>query len=99
MHKDIVYSLTQRVPKILKLGTPDAPRAIVLVTAHWSESRPTISSGKKHSLLYDYGGFPAAAYKLKYDAPGSPDVAEEVRKAFAKEGLDPATDSHRGESY
>jgi aromatic ring-opening dioxygenase catalytic subunit (LigB family) len=96
MHKDIVTSLTQRVPKILKLGTPDAPRAIVVVTAHWSEDRPTISSGKKHSLLYDYGGFPAAAYRLKYDAPGSPDVAEEVRKALVKEGLDPVMDAERG---
>jgi aromatic ring-opening dioxygenase catalytic subunit (LigB family) len=97
-HKDIVSSLTQRVPKILKLGTPDAPRAIVVVTAHWSADRPTISSGKKHPLLYDYGGFPAAAYRLKYDAPGSPEVAEEVKKAFVKVGLDPVMDDERGES-
>ena len=96
-HKDIVKSLTQRVPKILRLGTPDAPRAIVVVTAHWSEDRPTISSGKKHGLLYDYGGFPAAAYRLKYDAPGSPEVAEEVRAAFAEAGLDPVMDDERGE--
>lgn len=95
-HKDIIKSLSQRVPKILKLGTPDAPRAIVVVTAHWSEDRPTISSGKKHSLYYDYGGFPAATYKLKYDAPGSPEVAEEVRQAFAKAGLDPVMNDKRG---
>ncbi|KAH8901979.1 Extradiol aromatic ring-opening dioxygenase [Coniochaeta sp. PMI_546] len=95
-HKDIVNSLRHRVPKILKLGTPDAPRAIVVVTAHWSEGRPTISSGKKHSLLYDYGGFPAAAYRLKYDAPGSPEVAEEVRQAFVNAGLNPVTDEERG---
>jgi aromatic ring-opening dioxygenase catalytic subunit (LigB family) len=96
-HKDIVASLTQRVPKILKLGTPDAPRAIVVVTAHWSEDKPTISSGEKHPLLYDYGGFPAAAYKLKYDAPGSPEVAEEVSTAFAEAGLNPVKDGKRGE--
>lgn len=97
-HKDIIKSLSQRVPKILKLGTPDAPRAIVVVTAHWSEDRPTISSGKSPRLLYDYGGFPAATYKLKYDAPGSPEVAEEVRRAFVEAGLDPVMDDRRGES-
>jgi aromatic ring-opening dioxygenase catalytic subunit (LigB family) len=94
-HKDIVNSLRHRVPKILKLDTPDAPRAIVVITAHWSTSRPTISSGKKHSLLYDYFGFPPEAYKLKYDAPGSPEVAEEVRRAFAEAGLDPVMDDER----
>lgn len=95
-HKDIVNSLRHRVPKILKLGTKDAPRAIIVVTAHWSEDRPTVSSGKKHSLLYDYGGFPAAAYRLKYDAPGSPEVAEQVRRRLADAGLDPVADSERG---
>jgi aromatic ring-opening dioxygenase catalytic subunit (LigB family) len=49
-HKDIAASLRTRVPKLLKLGTPEAPRAIVVVTAHWKESQPTISSGAKHDL-------------------------------------------------
>ena len=75
MQKDIVKSLQTRVPELLKLGTPEAPRAIVIVTAHWSERNPTISSGSKHSLFYDYYGFPPESYKLKYDAPGSPEVA------------------------
>jgi len=35
-HKDIIYSLKNRVPKILRLGTPQQPKAIVLVTAHWT---------------------------------------------------------------
>ncbi|KAH8651311.1 Extradiol ring-cleavage dioxygenase, class III enzyme, subunit B [Xylariales sp. PMI_506] len=95
-HKDIVQSLTTRVPKILRLGTPEAPRAIIVVTAHWSTSQPTISSGSRHSLYYDYGGFPPESYKLKYDAPGSPEVAEEVRVALANAGFDPVMDSKRG---
>ncbi|KAJ1327389.1 4,5-DOPA dioxygenase extradiol [Microdochium nivale] len=85
--KHIVSSLKTRVPKVLKLGTPEAPRAIVVVTAHWSTRHPTVSSGAKHSLYYDYGGFPAEAYKLKYDAPGSPEVAKEVRAALVKSGF------------
>lgn len=95
-HKDIVRSLKERVPKILRLGTSEAPKAIVLVTAHWSTRNPTISSGAKHSLYYDYGGFPSEAYKLKYNAPGSPEVAKQVSEAIKAEGLKPEMDDSRG---
>lgn len=99
MHKEIIYSLKNRVPKILRLGTPKAPRAIVLVTAHWSEQVPTISNADKHKLYYDYGGFPPETYKLKYDAPGSPAVAKEVFDTLQKAGLKPDTDGERGSLY
>lgn len=95
-HTALVKSMTEKVPKILNLGTPDAPRAIVLVTAHWSQTRPTISNASKHQLYYDYGGFPPESYKLKYDAPGSPEVATEVFDALQKAGMNPQMDSERG---
>lgn len=95
-HAEIVHSLKQRVPKILKLGTADAPKAIIVVTAHWSEATPTISSGASHSLYYDYGGFPPQAYTLKYPAPGSPEVANQVAKALETAGFQPRLDSKRG---
>lgn len=95
-HADIVRSLRERVPKLLKLGTPDAPRAIVLVTAHWTERVPTISSGSKHRLEFDYSGFPSAAYKLKYDAPGAPKLAEEIATALRGVGMTPELDDFRG---
>ncbi|KAG6357297.1 hypothetical protein INS49_015175 [Diaporthe citri] len=95
-HASIVRSLKKRVPEILKLGTPEAPRAIVVVTAHWSEAQPTISSGSTHSLYYDYGGFPREAYQLRYPAPGSPEVAGEVRQALEDAGLKPVLDERRG---
>ncbi|CAI4212463.1 unnamed protein product [Parascedosporium putredinis] len=94
-HGDIVASLSTRVPRILGLGTPRAPRAIIVVTAHWLEGHPTISSAPKHELYYDYYNFPEAAYSLKYDAPGSPEVAAEIRAAMLAEGLQPKLDAKR----
>ncbi|KAJ6441531.1 calcium-translocating P-type ATPase, PMCA-type [Purpureocillium lavendulum] len=94
-HKDIIYSLKNRVPKILRLGTPQQPKAIVLVTAHWTTDKPVVSSGKTHELLYDYYGFPPESYKLKYPAPGEPDVAARVGEAFAAQGLKPELDPKR----
>ncbi|TID18051.1 Extradiol ring-cleavage dioxygenase class III enzyme subunit B [Venturia nashicola] len=96
MTKEIIYSLKNRVPKILRLDTPKAPRAIILITAHWSEKVPTISNADKHKLYYDYGGFPPEMYKVKYDAPGSPAVAKEVFDTLQTAGLKPDTNSERG---
>lgn len=95
-HSDIVRSLRERVPQLLKLGTPEAPRAIVLVTAHWSELKPHVSSGKKQRLEYDYYGFPPETYQLRYDAPGSPEVAEEIGRAMKDAGFKPELDDFRG---
>jgi aromatic ring-opening dioxygenase catalytic subunit (LigB family) len=98
-HAALIKSMTTKVPQVLGLGTASAPRAIVLITAHWSERRPTISNAKKHNLYYDYYGFPSETYKLKYEAPGSPEVAGEVYEALQKAGLNPEMDSERGTSF
>lgn len=95
-HAEITKSLQTKVPKILKLGTPDAPKAIVLVTAHWSTDKVHISSGARHELLYDYYGFPDAAYKIKHPAPGSPKVAGEVERVLKDAGIDCVKDAERG---
>lgn len=95
-HREITKSLTTKVPKILRLGTPEAPKAILLVTAHWSTNKVAISSGSKHELYYDYGGFPPESYQIKHNAPGSPEIADEVEKALKAAGMACAKDAERG---
>lgn len=95
-HAEIVSSLRNTVPNLLHLNTPSAPRAILVVTAHWSEPYPTISSGSSPKLYFDYSGFPPETYKLKYNAPGSPSVAQEVAAALSAAGLHPQLDDERG---
>jgi hypothetical protein len=97
-HAAITKSLKTKVPKVLKLGTPEAPKAVVLVTAHWSTSKVTVSSGSKHGLLYDYYGFPPESYEIKHDAPGSPEVAGQVAKALEEVGIECEKDAKRGTS-
>lgn len=97
-HKSIISSLKNRIPQILGLNTPAAtpPRAIILITAHWTTSSPTISSAASHELLYDYYGFPPESYSLKYPAPGSPSLAKQLASAISAEGLTPILDDKRG---
>lgn len=96
-HKTITASLQTRIPQILRLQSPtERPRAIVLVTAHWSTPHPIISSGPSPSLLYDYYGFPAETYEITYPAPGAPALAARVAAAMKEQGLSPQLDDTRG---
>lgn len=95
-HRNMVKSWETRVRDILKLGTPEAPRAIVLITAHWTTQRPSISSAAKHDLYYDYYNFPPETYKIKYDAPGSPLIAKEIHARLQKAGIAADLDDTRG---
>lgn len=56
----------------LRLKRPDA---IVVISAHWEQSIPTLTAGKSPSLIYDYDGFPAEAYEISYPVQGSVSLA------------------------
>ncbi|MCC6074482.1 DODA-type extradiol aromatic ring-opening family dioxygenase [Pseudomonas sp. GCM10022188] len=55
------------------------PKAILLVSAHWLEPSFSVTGGTRPELIYDYYGFPPSTYELRYDAPGSPALAERVQ--------------------
>lgn len=51
------------------------PEAILVISAHWEESKPAILGGASPGMLYDYYGFPPETYKYQYPAPGCPKLA------------------------
>ena len=75
------------------LGTP---AAIVVISAHWEEHIPTITSGATPPLIYDYVGFPEEAYRITYPAPGAPALARKLYKLLEKDGIDARMDDRRG---
>ncbi|HYZ16520.1 MAG TPA: class III extradiol ring-cleavage dioxygenase [Candidatus Acidoferrum sp.] len=76
------------------LGT--TPRAILVISGHWEAAEPTVMAGATTSMLYDYGGFPAHTYELRYPAPGSPALAERVVELLSASGFPTAVDRERG---
>ncbi len=60
------------------IGTP---RALLVVSAHWLDAPATIGTRTTRELMYDFSGFPAELYGLRYEAPGAADVADELRRA------------------
>jgi len=79
-------------------GTKSAERsrAILVISAHWEESRPTVHFGGKPGMLYDYGGFPEATYHLQWPAPGNPVLAARVEELLSAAGIKSAREEKRG---
>jgi aromatic ring-opening dioxygenase catalytic subunit (LigB family) len=74
-----------------------APTAVLVISAHWEEDAPTVQSGAAPELLYDYYGFPPAAYELQYPAKGAPELASRVQALLAAAGFaGAALDGERG---
>lgn len=73
-----------------------APRALLVVSAHWEEAQPTVMSGDQPPLLFDYYGFPEASYRLTWPARGDAALAARVRELLGRAGIDSAEDSERG---
>jgi aromatic ring-opening dioxygenase catalytic subunit (LigB family) len=67
-----------------------------VVTAHWITNPVSVSSGALHPLLFDYGGFPRESYTYRYDAPGSPELSQNIIKILADADLPCKADDVRG---
>ncbi len=52
-----------------------------MISAHWEERAATLQGAAQPPMLYDYYGFPEAAYAITYPAPGSPALAARPRGA------------------
>ncbi|MCG8523532.1 MAG: dioxygenase [Pseudomonadales bacterium] len=89
-HQDMVDRLTELAADLRK------PSAILVISAHWEEAIPTITSATTPSLIYDYYGFPSEAYKIEYPCPGEPVLAQQVAQALDQAGIQARLDDQRG---
>ena len=54
------------------------------------------SQSPQPPLVYDYHGFPAHTYQLRYDAPGDPALAADIVARLQDAGFAAKTDAQRG---
>jgi len=89
-HQELITFL-QTIPDQI-----EKPKSILVISAHWEEPFPTITSSEQPPLIYDYGGFPPESYEIKYPVPGSKKLAEQVQGLLNETGFHAELDDARG---
>lgn len=72
------------------------PSSILMISAHWETSVPTVSRAVSPETIHDFSGFPAELYQLRYDAPGAPQMAEAAAAALRQAGIPAQLDDSHG---
>ncbi len=96
--KDEVGGLFDQLSKsLIALGSLHPhPRAVLVVTAHWEEHHFTCGSHPNPGMIYDYSGFPPHTYQVKYQAPGSPEIANRACELLRHAGIESKLNPTRG---
>ena len=77
-------------------GNTTKPDALLVVSAHWEESVPTLTAAPTPSLIYDYYGFPEESYQIQYPCRGDPELAKEVARLLGHAEIPSRLDPDRG---
>jgi 4,5-DOPA dioxygenase extradiol len=80
-------ALARRLPR---------PKAIVIASAHWETNLPMLTGAEKPETIHDFYNFPEPLYRLRYPAPGAPDVARRAQALLKDAGFTAAIDGCRG---
>lgn len=80
----------------LPSSLPEQPRGILIVSGHWETPGFALTSSPRPPLVFDYYGFPAHTYQLRYDAPGAPGLAARAAALLEGKGFRAALEPARG---
>ena len=91
-----VYDQLEKSLHDVRKELGELPRAVLMISGHWEADRFWLSSASHPSMHYDYVGFPEHTYRIRYDAPGEPELAETVRAILERGGMPSGLDPRRG---
>jgi len=72
------------------------PRAVLIASAHWESEWPMLTTNARPETIHDFGSFPDELYKLRYPAPGAPDVAQRAIDLLKASGMSASANGCRG---
>ncbi|PLX61528.1 MAG: hypothetical protein C0630_10175 [Sedimenticola selenatireducens] len=86
---DFILTEQEAVTALREIGERfPQPRAIVVISAHWTRHPLGITAGTAHQTIHDFGGFPEALYQLAYPAKGDPELATSIADSLTTHGFD-----------
>ena len=65
------------------------PRAILISSAHWETQLPMLTGTTNPETIHDFYNFPEPLYRLRYPAPGAPEVAQRAQQLLKEEARTP----------
>jgi len=72
------------------------PRAVLVASAHFESSVPMLTGSRQPETIHDFGGFPEPLYRIRYAAPGAPEVAERAVALLRDAGIAAGVNGCRG---
>lgn len=91
-HFTVLEKSLQALPSTL----PERPQAVLMVSGHWEAPQFRVMASAQPGMVYDYSGFPAHTYQVRYAAPGSVPLAHRVADLIEAAGLPTALDAEQG---
>ena len=77
-------------------ATLGRPKAILAVSAHWESGDAAMSAAAQPETIYDFYGFPDELYRIKYAAPGAPELAARAQAMLGEKGFPAHAHPSRG---
>jgi 4,5-DOPA dioxygenase extradiol len=72
------------------------PRAILIASAHWETGLPMLTGSARPQTIHDFYNFPEPLYRLRYPAPGAPELARRAQELLQSAGIGASIDGGRG---
>jgi len=72
------------------------PRAVLVASAHWETAVPMLTGNSKPETVHDFGGFPEELYRIRYPAPGAPELAGKAVALLKGAGIAAGVNGCRG---
>ncbi len=72
------------------------PRAVLIASAHWETNLPLLTGAAKPETIHDFFGFPEPLYRIRYAAPGAPELAARALALLKEAGITAAIEGCRG---
>jgi 4,5-DOPA dioxygenase extradiol len=77
-------------------GALGAPRAIVIISAHYETQGAEVSLAARPQTIHDFRGFPVALNAMRHPAAGDPALAQDVAERLRRAGIAVRTHPSRG---